>query len=148
MCPNSCKKLPALRTSTLMHGNDYTLNSKLHHGVVTCALSYARMVPLLGLLGLRAPSVTDHYGFKEEFDPAVAAMAEISMCEAHEEAVALGDEGVDYMSVDGGYSCNRNAPGCTMPCHAPSTKIIDVVHKRAPLGARTPCSPVPPHLRE
>jgi hypothetical protein len=138
VCQNGCKSLPALRTSTMMHGNDYALNTKLHHGVVTCALSYARMVPLLGLLGLRAPSTTDHYGFKEEFDPVASAMAEISMCEAHEEAIALGDEGLDYMTVDGGYTQPRNAAGCTMACHAPSTKIVEVVHKRTPLPSPTP----------
>ena len=65
-----------------------------------------------------APSTNDHYSFKEEFEPVVAQMAEISMCEAHEEAIKLGaEEGIDYVTVDGGYTQPRNAKGCTMAAH-------------------------------
>ena len=114
MCEKSCS-LPPLLTSSLLHGDDYSLNSKLHYGFVTCAISYARAVSLLTLLGMNAPSFTDHYGFKAELEPVLANMAEHSMAEAHSEHVARGD--TDYASLDGGFTAPRNAHGCTMPAH-------------------------------
>ena len=45
--------------------------------MITCALSFARMVPLFFvLLGMRAPSTTDHYATKDEVEPVLAAQAE------------------------------------------------------------------------
>ena len=47
--------------------------------MITCALSFARMVPLFFvLLGMRAPSTTDHYATKDEVEPVLAAQAERS----------------------------------------------------------------------
>ena len=64
VCENSCARLKALETSKAMHGDDYELNSLLNYAIATCALSFARVVPALELLGLRAVSTTDHYNFK------------------------------------------------------------------------------------
>jgi hypothetical protein len=47
-----------------MHGDDYMLNSKLHYAIVTCAITYDRAASLVTLLGMSAPSTTDHYGMK------------------------------------------------------------------------------------
>ena len=63
VCENSCA-FPLLHTSSPMHGDDYLLNSKLHYGLVTCAIPYTRAASLLALLGMCAPSETDHYAFK------------------------------------------------------------------------------------
>ena len=64
VCEKGCSKLKALESSATMHGDDYELNSKLNYALVTCAVSFARFVPLLALLGMRALSDTDHYNFK------------------------------------------------------------------------------------
>ena len=98
-----------------MHGDDYSLNTKLHYCLVTCAISYARAVSLLTLLGMCAPSETDHYAFKGELEPVLANMAEHSMAEAHGEHVARGD--TDYASIDAGFTAPRNAAGASMPAH-------------------------------
>ena len=79
-CENSCK-LPPLHTSARLDGDDYKLNARLNHGIIVGALSFARMVPFLVLLGLRAPSLVDHYCTKEELEPHLAARAEESMAE-------------------------------------------------------------------
>ena len=122
VCEKSCS-LPPLLTSSLLHGDDYSLNSKLHYGLVTCAISYTRAVSLLTLLGMNAPSLTDHYGFKAELEPVLANMAEHSMAEAHSEHVARGD--TDYASLDGGFTAPRGAHGCTMPAHV-RIDMIDI----------------------
>ena len=82
-----------------MHGDDYSLNTKLHYCLVTCAISYARAVSLLTLLGMCAPSETDHYAFKGELEPILANMAERSMAEAHGEHVARGDTATPRSTV-------------------------------------------------
>ena len=112
-----------------MHGNrDYELNSRVHHAVVTCALSWARIVPALRLLGLGALSDTDHYGFKEEFEPVMRDKAERSMALKHEANCKNGR--TEYFTLDGGYTKPRNADGCTMAAHGSDGAIFDVVHKR------------------
>ena len=64
VCERGCDQLKPLETSARMHGDDYELNSQLNYAITTCAISFARVVPALELLGLRAISTTDHYGFK------------------------------------------------------------------------------------
>ena len=127
VCERSCK-LPPLLTSAPLHGDDYELNSKLNCAIVTCAISFARVAPLLALLGMAALETTDHYTFKAELEPILADMAEHSMAAAHTENVAAGT--TDYVTVDGGYTAPRNAKGCTMAAHAPDTRIVAIAHKR------------------
>ncbi len=127
VCERSCK-LPPLLTSAPLHGDDYELNSKLNCAIVTCAISFARVAPLLALLGMAALETTDHYTFKAELEPILADMAEHSMAAAHAENVAAG--ATDYVTVDGGYTAPRNAKGCTMAAHAADTRIVAVAHKR------------------
>ena len=64
MCEHSCARLKPFETSAPMHCDDYELNSRLNYAITTCAISFERIVPALELLGLRAVSTTDHYGFK------------------------------------------------------------------------------------
>jgi hypothetical protein len=71
VCEKSCKPRELL-TSKPMHGDDYELNTQLNYAIVTCALSFARMVPFFRVLGMAALSETDHYAFKGEVS-AVAA---------------------------------------------------------------------------
>lgn len=120
--------MPALETSEAMHGDDYVLNTKVNYGLVSNAISHSRFAGFCSLLGMRAPSTTDHYRFKAEVEPIWAQQAERSMAEAHERNVARGDS--DYISVDAGYTSPRNAKGCTMTGHAADTAIVAVVHKR------------------
>ena len=64
VCERGCARLKPLETSAPMHGDDYELNSRLNYAITTCAISFERIVPALELIGLRAMSTTDHYGFK------------------------------------------------------------------------------------
>jgi hypothetical protein len=64
VCEHSCARLKPFETSAPMHCDDYELNSRLNYAITTCAISFERIVPALELLGLRAVSTTDHYGFK------------------------------------------------------------------------------------
>ena len=75
VCERGCKL--SLRSSAAMHGDDYQLNSKLNYAIVTCALSFERMVALMRVLGMVALSTTDHYAFKAELEPILAEMAEV-----------------------------------------------------------------------
>ena len=125
-----------MRTSRLLHGDDYELNSRLNYAIVTCALSFARMLPFFHVLGMQPLSTTDHYNFKREVEPILADMAECSMCEAHSASMRAGD--TDYVTIDGGYTSPRNAHGCTMAAHAHGGKIVDIVHKRlTDVGAKS-----------
>ena len=60
-----------------MHGNDYELNTKLSYSIITCALSFERMVPLLALMGMLPLSTTPHYKTKALTEPVLADMAEV-----------------------------------------------------------------------
>ena len=111
-----------------MHGNDFSANSLINYSSVTCAIPFERLVHMLKVCGLGAPSTNDHYGMKEELEPILANMSECSMAEAHEENLAKGE--TNYLSLDGGHASNRHAAGCTMPAHGPSGKIIEMVHAR------------------
>jgi hypothetical protein len=134
-CENSCK-LPPLQTSTPLDGNDYVLNAKVNCAIITSALSFARMIPFLVMLGMRAPSLTDHYATKEEVEPHLAALAEDSMAKAHTKHVGDGTGSwaerfsALFMTVDGGFTGPRNAHGCTLAGHAPDGAVIGVVHRR------------------
>ena len=134
-CEKGCN-VPPLLTSGHAHGDDYELNALVNYGIITCALSFARMVPFLVLLGLRAPSTTDHYATKDEVDPILADQAECSMAGAHERNVKAGT--LDYISVDGGFTHSRNADGCSMGAHAPDGAIVAIEHKRlTDVGAKS-----------
>ena len=109
VCEQGC--LLDLRTSKSMHGNDYELNALTNCGIVTCALSFARMEPFFRLLGVNPISTTDHYAFKADVEPILGAMAERSMAREHEHAVTKGD--TDFFSIDGGFTAPRLAHGCT-----------------------------------
>jgi hypothetical protein len=61
----SCKPRELL-TSKPMHGDDYELNSQLNYAIVTCALSFARMLPFFAVMGMARISDNDHYKFKQE----------------------------------------------------------------------------------
>ena len=69
-----------LHSSAPMHSDDYELNSKLNYNIVTCALSFDRMVPFLTRLGMRAPSNRDHYQLKSELEPILGDMSEVCVC--------------------------------------------------------------------
>jgi hypothetical protein len=126
VCEQGC--LLDLRTSKSMHGNDYELNALTNCGIVTCALSFARMEPFFRLLGVNPISTTDHYAFKADVEPILGAMAERSMAREHEHAVTKGD--TDFFSIDGGFTAPRLAHGCTMPAMVEGGGIVAVVHKR------------------
>ena len=126
VCEKDC--VLTLTGSAPMHGSDYELNSKLHWAIISCAISFARMQPFFALLGMLAPSETDHYQFKAEIEPILSSAAERSMAEAHERNWLKGFR--DFFTVDGGFTASRNAHGCTMCGHAADGSIIAVVHKR------------------
>jgi hypothetical protein len=128
VCEKGCHQLKPFESSAMMHGDDYELNSRLHHAVVTCALQWTRVVPALRLLGLGNLSDTDHYGFKGEFEPVVCHMAERSMAQKHE--ANCEKRRTEFFTLDGGYTGPRNAHGCTMAAHGPDGAIFDVVHRR------------------
>ena len=108
--------------------DDYMLNAKLNYAIITCALSFHRMVPFLLLMGLLAPSTTDHYATKAEITPIIGDAAERSMAMAHLRNV--GAKALGFMSIDAGFTAPRNAHGATMAAHAPDGSIIEIVHRR------------------
>lgn len=126
VCEKKC--VLEFKSSKPMHGNDYELNTCFNVAIIACGLSFARVLPLLAFIGSGALSTTDHYRCKAEVEPLVAAMAERRMAEAHARNIAAGND--DYIGVDGGYTCVRNAPGCTMPAHAADGAIVALAHKR------------------
>ena len=79
--------MPALETSEAMHGDDYVLNTKVNYGLVSNAISHSRFAGFCSLLGMRAPSTTDHYRMKEEIEPVLAHQSEHSQAQAHEVAM-------------------------------------------------------------
>ena len=127
VCENSCK-LPPMQTSKALHDDDYLLNSKINYACIAHAIPFERLSGLLTLLGTASPSTTDHYDFKHEIEPVLRGQCEESMAEAHERNMAAGN--TDYVSIDGGYTCVRQAAGCTMGAHAADGGIIAIEHKR------------------
>ena len=126
-CERDCA-LPPLETSARLHGDDYKLNSLLNYALVVGAVSFARMTSVLTLLGLRAPSTTDHYLLKEEIEPVLAHMSELSQAKAHEAAMLKGDN--DALTIDAGFTSPRNASGATMSAHTADGSVVQVIHRR------------------